>query len=251
MKIHVLGSGGWMPGNNRETSCLLIEYKGKLLMIDAGTGVANLSGYGDVLDRYNEIHILLSHYHLDHIIGLTYISKFFGSKKICIYGPQYGVFSNVKKELSKLFIPSFHSRSLKDLGESVLFFEYTAIPFMIDDILVETRELNHSSITYAFFIDKIFAYISDTLFLKKIIEETANFKWVFHECWGIEKTNAAHSYLQELKEKLYCTCKYYLIHLNPDIPYCEYKEAIKGFDNVYVGQDFDMVLINNILGLME
>lgn len=244
MRIHILGSGGWMPSNNRETSCLLVEHKGKLLMIDAGTGVANLSKYNQILDMYTDIHILLSHYHLDHIIGLTYASKFLGNKNISIYGPKYDESTNVETELNKLFNPNFHSRSLREIGKNVCFFDYGSVPFMIDDIIIDTRELNHSSKTYAFYVDSLFAYVSDTLFLSKIIDETADFKFVFHECWDIENTNAAHSYLSQIIERRQSLCKYYLIHLNPDIPSNVYKEAINELDNVYIGQDCELIVLD-------
>ena len=50
MKITVLGSGGWFPSKSRHTSSYLIEYKNKLCILDAGTGISNLNNYNDVLE---------------------------------------------------------------------------------------------------------------------------------------------------------------------------------------------------------
>ena len=39
MTVHVLGAAGWIPGVN-ETSCIMVENKGSLFILDAGTGSA-------------------------------------------------------------------------------------------------------------------------------------------------------------------------------------------------------------------
>ena len=64
--LWVLGSAGWMPKAGQETSCLLLEAQGQLIMLDAGTGVANLGLAAKALQRHDRLSILLSHYHLDH-----------------------------------------------------------------------------------------------------------------------------------------------------------------------------------------
>ena len=38
MTIHVLGAAVWIPGVN-ETSCIMVENKGPLFILDAGTGI--------------------------------------------------------------------------------------------------------------------------------------------------------------------------------------------------------------------
>ena len=68
MTIHILGAAGWIPGVN-ETSCIMVENKETLFIMDAGTGLSNLRRYRAVLEKYDTVHLLLSHYHLDHMIG--------------------------------------------------------------------------------------------------------------------------------------------------------------------------------------
>jgi len=67
VKLVFLGTGGYHPNDRRQTPCLLIPEHG--LMLDAGTGMYRAARYlqGDRLD------IFLSHTHLDHVIGLTYL----------------------------------------------------------------------------------------------------------------------------------------------------------------------------------
>ncbi len=67
MKLILLGTTGYHPNDRRETPCLLLPECG--VMLDAGTAVYRAAEYlaGDELD------IFLTHAHLDHVVGLTYL----------------------------------------------------------------------------------------------------------------------------------------------------------------------------------
>ncbi len=67
MKLVFLGTGGYHPNNRRHTACLLFPQIG--VMLDAGTGFFRAAKYlsGTHLD------IFLTHAHLDHVIGLSYL----------------------------------------------------------------------------------------------------------------------------------------------------------------------------------
>ncbi len=69
------------------TSCVSAEWGNHLIIFDAGTGISKL---GESLVRRGftgEIHLFLSHFHLDHICGLPLFGPAFSSKvRIHIYG---------------------------------------------------------------------------------------------------------------------------------------------------------------------
>jgi ribonuclease BN (tRNA processing enzyme) len=67
MKLVVLGSAGFHPNETRQTTSVLVPEHG--IAFDAGTGFFRLPSYlaTDSLD------VFLSHAHLDHVIGLTYL----------------------------------------------------------------------------------------------------------------------------------------------------------------------------------
>lgn len=67
MNIHFLGTGGYHPNERRHTSCLLIPEVG--VMLDAGTGLFRVAGRL-ILPTLD---IFLTHAHLDHVVGLTYL----------------------------------------------------------------------------------------------------------------------------------------------------------------------------------
>jgi ribonuclease BN (tRNA processing enzyme) len=74
MRAVILGSGGWMPAEGRETACVLLRREDSVLLLDAGTGVRRLAGaHAELLDGASRLDIVLTHFHLDHVCGLSYL----------------------------------------------------------------------------------------------------------------------------------------------------------------------------------
>lgn len=67
MRIEFLGTGGFHPNRRRHTACVLLPDAG--IAFDAGTSAFRL------VERLRspDLHVFLSHAHLDHICGLTYL----------------------------------------------------------------------------------------------------------------------------------------------------------------------------------
>lgn len=67
MKLVLLGTTGFHPNDSRHTPCMMIPQCG--VMLDAGTGVYRAANYLST----RELDVYLTHAHLDHIVGLTYL----------------------------------------------------------------------------------------------------------------------------------------------------------------------------------
>jgi ribonuclease Z len=67
MKLVLLGTTGYHPNDRRHTPCMLLPECG--VMLDAGTAMYRAPR----LLKTPELDIFLTHAHLDHIIGLTYL----------------------------------------------------------------------------------------------------------------------------------------------------------------------------------
>ena len=83
MRLKVYGCRGSMPtarvnaskyGSN--TTCMTLESESQMIILDAGSGLAQMDRFTKVLIREDRpFNILLSHLHLDHLIGLTVFSQ--------------------------------------------------------------------------------------------------------------------------------------------------------------------------------
>ncbi|MDZ4848138.1 MAG: ribonuclease Z [Pirellulaceae bacterium] len=83
MHLHFLGTAGYHPNESRHTSCVFIPEVG--LMLDAGSGLFRALP----LIQHDSLDILLSHAHLDHVLGLTFVLDLLAVtrlKKIRVYG---------------------------------------------------------------------------------------------------------------------------------------------------------------------
>lgn len=67
MQIHFLGTTGYHPNAQRQTMCVMIPALG--IVFDAGTGFFRVREHVQT----RELNILLSHAHLDHVIGLSFL----------------------------------------------------------------------------------------------------------------------------------------------------------------------------------
>lgn len=67
MQLHCLGTAGYHPSETRHTSCYFLPESG--IVLDAGTGMFRLPP----LIQTDTLDILLSHTHLDHVVGLTFL----------------------------------------------------------------------------------------------------------------------------------------------------------------------------------
>jgi ribonuclease BN (tRNA processing enzyme) len=64
-----------MPTDQRETACTLLRDGDAALLIDAGSGVRRLVDEPELLAGVERVYICLTHFHLDHVIGLFYVGE--------------------------------------------------------------------------------------------------------------------------------------------------------------------------------
>ncbi|HVT29761.1 MAG TPA: MBL fold metallo-hydrolase [Lacipirellulaceae bacterium] len=67
MKLVLLGTGGYFPTSRRQTACLMLPEIG--VVLDAGTGMCSIGKHLQT----QHLDIFLTHAHLDHVAGLTYL----------------------------------------------------------------------------------------------------------------------------------------------------------------------------------
>jgi len=168
-KVTFLGTSGSIAFNagaeNRakygtNTSCISVEAGDETLIFDAGTG---LCGFKSANER---IRIFLSHYHVDHIVGLLFLPDFFnGNKKIDMYGSSsMGV--DFKTVIEKFLSPPIHPVGIEVFKAQLTFNEIKAgdIINLSDGVTVRTINLMHLPVCLGYRVDynnKSLCYLSD------------------------------------------------------------------------------------------
>ena len=178
MKLTVLGSNGWFPANGQLTASYILEYKGTLIVIDAGTGIANFNLHTDILEKYDTVHVILSHYHFDHSVGIVYFNRWMTDKHLCFYFPagKYYQSGAIGFE-NAIFAKGYNSGSLKGLAKRVSVSEYDENGFTINRIKIKTLALKHSNPSFALnFEDTVVMYSKElnNEYSKSIIEDIKN-----------------------------------------------------------------------------
>jgi ribonuclease BN (tRNA processing enzyme) len=87
MRIIFLGTNGWFSTETGNTICTLVDAKERYIVFDAGDGIRRLSEFAP--DKSKPLDLFISHFHLDHIIGLHQLCRF-GYPKIRIFVQQGG-----------------------------------------------------------------------------------------------------------------------------------------------------------------
>jgi phosphoribosyl 1,2-cyclic phosphodiesterase len=146
------------------TSCVeLRPNDGRLIVIDAGTGIRNLGvhlGKG----RPDRIDILLSHLHLDHIEGLGFFGPVWDKDcEIHIWGPPSPLHS-LREDIARYFSPPLFPVHLDDLPCRLVIHDVPAEEWELGDARVRAEPVNHPGPTVGYRVEedeRVFTYISD------------------------------------------------------------------------------------------
>ena len=151
MEIIFLGTNGWYDTNIANAICVLVKTKKYDIVLDAGNGIYKLDKY---VDGSKPVYLFLSHFHLDHIVGLHMLLKFRFKKGLTICAGK-GARKNLAAILRKPFtVP------LKDLKYKTRVLELPAqgkrVPFKFkclplvhaDPVLGYRFELDGRTLTY-------------------------------------------------------------------------------------------------------
>ncbi|MBF0121402.1 MAG: ribonuclease Z [Desulfobacterales bacterium] len=185
MKIIFLGTNGWYDTKIGNTLCILIDSKDYYVILDAGNGIHKLNSYFH-FDKAT--FLFLSHFHLDHVVGLHILNKFKFSKGLKIVGPK-GTRSIVNILLNKPF-----SMPMSDLPFPVEVFELPddreKIPFEVLGL-----ELCHVVLTMGYRIilnGKSIAFCPDTGYCENAVNLAKDADLLIAECAYLPNEEFSH-----------------------------------------------------------
>ena len=216
VKLHFLGTTGYHPNNHRQTACLMLPEMG--VIFDAGTGMFRVRD----LIQTDTLDIFLTHVHLDHSMGLTFLYDILHEKnlrRVTVHMAEENI-EIVKQHLynEKLFpvAPNFEFAVLSDQPfELETGGQLTAIPVDHPGGCHGFRlQVNESSL----------AYITDTTAHEDApyVRQIENVNTLIHECyfpdgWEEKAALTGHSCLTPVAQvaRAANVGRVFLVHINP------------------------------------
>jgi ribonuclease Z len=217
MKLHCLGTAGYHPSATRHTSCYFLPEAN--LMLDAGSGLFRVQS----LIQSEELSIVLSHAHLDHVLGLTFLLDYVAVtplRKVHVYGERdklEAVQQHLFHETLFPVLPPIEWHSLEDIGRD----------FRIGETRCRWFPLDHPGGSVGYRFDQkglSFAYITDTTAVPdaNYWHEIQGVDWLVHECnfsddWIDLAIKTGHSWTTGVLESAASAgvSRLILTHINP------------------------------------
>ncbi len=184
MEVRLLGSGGWLPTDRRETACVYVRDGADLLLLDAGTGFRRLVTEPGLVDGVERLAVVLTHFHLDHTVGLAGLPGLAAIPTREVWAPGRLVAGVPGEELvHRLLGPPFLAGSREDVGARMA----TRIHELEGDaeigpFRVETRvQPRHNGPTLALKVNAELAYCTDTAYDEANIDFARGARALLHE----------------------------------------------------------------------
>lgn len=175
MKVVFLGTNGWYDTETGNTSSVFVETKDQYIVLDAGSGIYKLDRY---INNSKPIYLFLSHFHLDHIIGLHALDRFEFAQGLYIVG-QSGTRNVLSTIINLPFTIPLHQLKYKtaiyEMPE-----EQEIIPFTVTSL-----QLKHSSkcLGFRFEIENsVLSYCTDTGYCDNAVELARDADLLITEC---------------------------------------------------------------------
>ena len=270
MKLILLGTTGYHPNDRRQTACLMIPELG--VVFDAGTAMYRVSDYLTT----NTLDIFLTHAHLDHVIGLTYLFDVLERhplQQVTVHAEQKkldALRTHLFSELLFPVMPPFHMQPIKQKvllasqlrasqlrasqlrASQLRATSQQANPFEANRGVLTHFPLRHPGGSIGYRVDwpdRSLAYVTDTVAAPDVdyIDKIRGVDLLIHECYfGDESTEQAeltgHSCLTPVAQVAAAAGvgRMVLVHINPllnDDRQIRLGEARKIFPHIQIGTD--------------
>jgi ribonuclease BN (tRNA processing enzyme) len=165
-------------------SFLIERNDGRALVLDAGTGISRL-GRPEVarrLDRCTQLDLVLTHYHLDHVIGLAWLGGLW-NRPCRIFAPTGPLVDTTpSKALGRLIAPPLFPATFAEFPQPIEVIPYSG-DFEIDGLIVRVRRQAHPGGSVGLRLGDQLAYITDTVADGATIGFVDHVSWLLHEVW--------------------------------------------------------------------
>jgi len=191
MRLMLLGTQGWIPTPRRETTCLAVHDDEVLFIFDAGTGLSRFlqPPAADLLDGGRQVHLFLTHYHLDHVCGLAYLPGIMQGKPVVVYVPEAGLNSvDPERGVPDLIRRPFNPGGFRDHPN----FDIQVLREGANEVAghaVRLRSQCHPDTTVAYRLDDRMVLATDTVADGQTADFAGGAGVLLHEAWldGVEE----------------------------------------------------------------
>jgi len=185
MHVTLLGTMGWMPSDRRETTSFLCHDERSLFILDAGTGLRRLleAPQAALLEGHDEVHLFLTHFHLDHVCGLAYVPGVLPGRRLVIHAAAESVTGvDPERAVAGLLRKPYNPRDWEDLED----FRVEPLAAGANDVAGHTvgvRAQQHSDVSIAYRFDDELVLATDTRADPGTAEFAAGASVLLHEAW--------------------------------------------------------------------
>jgi len=175
MQVTFLGTNGWFDTPTGNTVSVLVQTSEYDIIFDAGSGIAKADRY---ISQEKPVYLFLSHFHIDHIVGLHTLVKFRlkqGLKIFCMPGGSALLHTFVNEPFTIPLAQLPYPAHPIELEEGI-----HKLPFT-----VECRPLVHPAPCYGYRVEidgKVITYCTDTGVCDNAITLARNADLLITEC---------------------------------------------------------------------
>ena len=185
MRLLPLGTNGFIPTAGRQTMSFLVERDGEALVLDAGSGLARLlePAAAALLAPVRRLEIVLTHYHLDHVIGLSYLPGIARDRAIRIHAPAPPLTESGPEALALLIAPPLFPVRLEGWPMPVEIVPYAGPEFAVGSFRIAVRGQRHPGGSAGLRLGDELAYVTDTVADPATAAFVRGVGLLMHEVW--------------------------------------------------------------------
>lgn len=188
-----LGTNGFIPTYGRQTQCYLVRRGAGAFVLDAGTGLGRLleAPLAGALAGLERLEIVLTHYHLDHTVGLSYLTAVAGSLPVRIWAPAPPLVDGTPEALARLVAPPLFPLRFADFPMRVDVVPYEGDLLEVAGARLRLRRQRHAGGSVGVVVDDRLAYLTDCETEEASAEFARGVELLLHETWVTDEEAAA------------------------------------------------------------
>jgi ribonuclease Z len=188
IELVVLGSSGWIPLDGRMTTALALRLDEDLLLFDAGSGLGRLGSEPFrrlIPEGDRPIRLFLTHLHLDHLVGLTFLPALWSNPTV-VHVPAQDATGVGPHTLDSILGSPFFPLAFHELLPGLSREAVREGEWPVNGWRLVAKRQKHPGGSLAYRLDDLFAFLTDCTYDPGAGEFAAGVRLLVHEAWTHE-----------------------------------------------------------------